>query len=913
MKLGIVAKINLLVIAVAVIATSITAFVIYKSNYSIILEQQIENYSNDVILEKIILQEGVDITKQELRFLANLDPIDGIIRAKQGKGFDVKANSTEEQWKKRLEVIFENIVKERKNYLQVRYIAANGDEIVRVEKKDGVISAERLQNKSQEKYFKEAIKLKKGDIYLSDVTPNRENDVFAQPITYVLRLATPIYDANNKLFGIIVININFNEILEVLGAGKDNKKIFITDHKGNILADQGSGYDHHDLIHEEHYHSMFLPDSYPALQQEYNLGEGEANSDKYKLYWHDGDVIIFFKIPFNDINSKFIGVALVSDEEKVFTTRNKIKSTTAVLLVILIIFSSFIAWLLSRHISKPIIKITDFARQLGNTVDEEAEISITELSKRNDEIGVMSNILNKTLHKFNEQNIKIRSIIEGAVDGAIIIDTKGRIQTFNKAAENIFGYNKKEAIGKNVKFLMPEPDKSSHDSYLKNYLKTGEKKIIGYDRTVTGRRKSGELFPMDLAISEIKLKNETIFLGMVRDVTEKEEAQKLLRSNEDKFRSVFETSPIGMALCDKDGVLLEVNKSYGDIIGYTQRQCHNLSYWDITPKRYAKQESEQLKSLNKKGEYGPYQKHYIHKDGHEVPVLLRGVKIKNYKGEEFIWSFIEDITAQKVAENEILSYQKNLENLVEERTKDLRQAKEQAEYANKAKSDFLSNMSHELRTPMHAILGFSRQGLERAEDERLKEFFSDIKTSGNRLLKLVNNLLDLSKLEEKKVVLNYKEADIVQLAEHSIKELDSLIKAKNLKVSVKSDAGSIDAVVDKDKIIQVIVNLLSNAIKFTEKGKKIDIEIKNTKIGRKNAVSVSILDHGVGIPQGELEVVFDKFLQSSKTKTGAGGTGLGLSICREIITLHNGKIWAENNKKEGSIFTFIIPIKPKGK
>ncbi len=244
-------------------------------------------------------------------------------------------------------------------------------------------------------------------------------------------------------------------------------------------------------------------------------------------------------------------------------------------------------------------------------------------------------------------------------------------------------------------------------------------------------------------------------------------------------------------------------------------------------------------------------------------------------------------------------------------------AKENAEAANRAKSEFLANMSHELRTPMHGILSFANFGIKRVETaskDKLAEYFQKIDSSGQRLLLLLNDLLDLSKLESGKTEFKFTEISLKKLTDSCITELQSYIESKQLIITVDSSQTS-QVMCDQLKIRQVIINLLSNAIKYSPEQSIISIvihpeSITESETGTVRGVKLSISDQGVGIPDTELKTIFDKFIQSSKTKTSAGGTGLGLSICQEIINGHHGKIWAQNNAEGGAVFQFIIPLKP---
>jgi len=255
------------------------------------------------------------------------------------------------------------------------------------------------------------------------------------------------------------------------------------------------------------------------------------------------------------------------------------------------------------------------------------------------------------------------------------------------------------------------------------------------------------------------------------------------------------------------------------------------------------------------------------------------------------------------SKRELERVNKQLEKSVQEANR----LTQEAIVANRAKSEFLTNMSHELRTPLHSILSFASFGTKKyanAEPEKLLDYFSRIKKSGQTLLELLDDLLDLAKLESKKVMFAFEPSDLDVLLRSVTNELDTLLSERNL--SIRHEVSKFDGEVtlDIDKIKQVLRNLLNNAIKFSPEGGTIDVAICRVD----SSVRVSVCDQGPGIPQDELEAVFDKFIQSSKTKTGAGGTGLGLAICHEIITAHKGRIWAENGPEGGAVFSFEIPL-----
>ncbi len=252
-------------------------------------------------------------------------------------------------------------------------------------------------------------------------------------------------------------------------------------------------------------------------------------------------------------------------------------------------------------------------------------------------------------------------------------------------------------------------------------------------------------------------------------------------------------------------------------------------------------------------------------------------------------------------------------NDLKEQARELELARISAEVATQAKVEFFANISHELRTPMHGILSYARFGLKRIDEAprvKLKEYFHEIEDSGTRLLNLLNDLLELAKLEAGKVEYDLREKNIVDEVETNIDELAHIAGEKDIRLTREVPDHPVPVLMDRLWIGKVLRIIVLNAINFSTSGDTVRITIRElpAKMHAKAKVEISIIDQGIGIPEEEIDQVFDKFLHNSMTRGESYGTAMALSICRQIIKDHHGGIHARRNPDGGTTFSIVLNV-----
>jgi PAS domain S-box-containing protein len=452
-----------------------------------------------------------------------------------------------------------------------------------------------------------------------------------------------------------------------------------------------------------------------------------------------------------------------------------------------------------------------------------------------------------------------------------------KIYTYaNDGGKLFFGDN---VIGKAASFYF-EGEQNTYDTV--NPLFEGKEDVIYVESWQ--RRKDGEKRLLAWWCKVLKDKNNKVTGGIstARDITESKLA-------EEKFQTIFNLSTIGKSLTSPEGKLLKVNQTFAKMLGYSIEELFNINFIDITYNEDINSSKEAIRSLlAKEKSTVRFEKRYIHKNGQLIWTDVSTTLMHDSNGTPLL--FITNIVD--------ISDRKNLEaNLIH--------AKEKAEESDKLKSAFLANMSHEIRTPMNGIIGFAGLLKNKQLNPNEKDNYIDIIiNSSNRLLSLINDILDISKIETGQVNVVDTKFNLNELLDKLYHFYLPLIQSKNINFLYSPCNQNLIIKTDETKLFQIINNLLNNAVKFTSQG---NIELACSL--QQDFMEISVSDTGIGIKKEQTENVFNRFQQSEpEIAISYGGTGLGLSIAKAYTELLKGKISLESEYGKGSTFTIHIPI-----
>ncbi len=608
-----------------------------------------------------------------------------------------------------------------------------------------------------------------------------------------------------------------------------------------------------------------------------------------------------------------IGLSVAKMTLLIADARNRFISIALIEMLLVAIFSYLLGSYLSRGLKK-LGSAAETLRQgtLGAQIDisgsDELAMTAAAFNEMSSKLQESHQEMQRSMHEsealagqLRQSELRLRTILDSAVDGFVTIDEYGQINDINPAGANIFAYKRDELIGKNVSCLMPEPYQSEHDGYLINYLTGGDAKVIGIGREVEGMRKDGSTFPLDLSVSEMLLDNhKKMFVGLVRDITERREIEKNARTSDAIKSAVVESSLDALITINSDGNVVDFSPAAIEIFGYDREKVLGQPMDElIIPPALRDAHNKGMQRFFDTGE-GPVIGNRIEvtamrNDQSEFPAELT-ISVLQVENKTMFTAFIRDISERKNAELQ------------------LKEAKLKAEAASKAKSQFLAHMSHEIRSPLNAVLGSLGLILDSRLDQEQRLYARTAQTSGKALLAVINDILDFSKIEAGEFKLEESKLNLRELIV-SIGEVISY-RVHDKDVDLLSIIGRDipeELLGDVTRIRQVLLNLMDNAIKFTDKGAVV-LSVEKTSMSNKMiGLRIKVEDSGIGIPVEAQTRLFDEFSQVDSTDaTHHGGTGLGLAICRKIIEMMDGRISVDSQPEKGSCFTIDLDLPMAG-
>jgi two-component system, LuxR family, sensor kinase FixL len=488
---------------------------------------------------------------------------------------------------------------------------------------------------------------------------------------------------------------------------------------------------------------------------------------------------------------------------------------------------------------------------------------------------------------------RLDAVMEAAVDGIIVIDARGIVQTYNKACERLFGYRADEVIGHNVKMLMPSPDHEQHDAYLDNYKRTGVRKIIGIGREVTGLRKDRTTFPMDLSVAEAHQDGEPAFVGIIRDITERRLAEEKLRERETRLSTILDTAVDGIIVIDEKGTIESFSASAVRLFCYEPREVIGKNVKVLMPSPYQEEHDGFLRRYLETGERRIIGIGRIvvgrRKDGTTFPMEL-SVGESRLADRRVFTGFIRDVSERQQAERRLQELQAQLVHVSRV----------------SAMGAMASAFAHELSQPLGAAMNYLnavRRWLEESSEARAPRMREGTQRAAAEIARAGQIIQRLRQFIQKgRTDRSWERVGTV------IEEATALALVgaadRDIKIHIEIAPNLPEAMMDRVQIQQVLINLIRNAVEAMANMPKRRLTITGRPVAAE-AVEIAVADSGPGIAPEVARDLFKPFVTTKPT-----GMGVGLSICRSIVQSHGGELKVEPNPGGGTIFRFSLPLQP---
>lgn len=478
---------------------------------------------------------------------------------------------------------------------------------------------------------------------------------------------------------------------------------------------------------------------------------------------------------------------------------------------------------------------------------------------------------------------KLEAVLNTVIDGIITINQGGIVRSFNPSAVRIFGYQPNEVIGNNVNMLMPEPYHAEHDGYLKNYLNSGDKKIIGIGREVRAKRKDGSIFPMELGVNQMIIDGETMFVGTIRDISDRKKAEQALTDNQAKLQAIVDNTVDGLITIDAKGHIETFNKACERIFGYQISEVMGKNVKMLMPAPYKKEHDGYLKNYHDTGAkkiIGSGREVKGKRKNGEIFPLDLSVSEVNVQGRKLYSGIVRDISERKKAEHEI-------------------------KQANAELEEFSYRTSHDLRSPLISsikLLELVENAVVTGDKANATNGIQYIRKSLSQLEALVQDILQIT--HTKNLVEENQWVDVSELIEESVKKFEYMENFDQLTIRLEFRFAD-KLLVKKSRLALIVENLISNAIKYQDLQNDHAYISINTD-SRDDHFVLRVQDNGIGIPKEQQQNLFQMFKRFHPRVSF--GSGLGLYMMKKSADVLGGNILFEA-PVEGSVFTFTMPVR----
>jgi PAS domain S-box-containing protein len=497
-----------------------------------------------------------------------------------------------------------------------------------------------------------------------------------------------------------------------------------------------------------------------------------------------------------------------------------------------------------------------------------------------------------------QADLRFRQIFEASPDAILQVDRQGHIALANSLAGEMFRCRIDDLLGKSVDEFVPGRFRERHPEYREHYQAKPTVRPMGSGLDLWAKRTDGTEFPVDITLSPLDTKDGPQVLCVVRDMTDRRRADEDLR----RQGQLIEASHDAIIVREPGGRILQWNAGAQEIYGWSAAEAVGQVSHTLFQTGFPVSLAEVEAALDRSGRWDGELRH-TRRDGVRIAVESRHILVRGTDATPAaVLEINRDITKRKEAEEAVGALNAKLATT----NKELELRNREVERANRMKSEFLASMSHELRTPLNAIIGFSDllaeqiAGVLSAKQQR---FVGHIQQGARHLLALINDILDLSKVEAGRLELSRENVNVITVLADVLTSIRPAAAAKSIMVH-SSIGPDVTIFADRIRFKQILFNLLNNAVKFTPDSGKIWVEAAE----RRGRLTVSVSDTGLGIPAEEQEAIFDAFHQAGATTKGIKeGTGLGLAITKRLVEEHGGHIWVESEPGKGARLSFTMP------